>query len=122
MKNTKLLLKQIPSIPNLKAAVGVSSSGDKLLVFSSSKNSFQIASIDDSLEAFGGITVVGPGVSARPIDPTLWLKSWLQFKGLKFGGEGWGLPGSSCKLSVTFTKDSRGITSVQAHWICIPTE
>lgn len=122
MKNKKLVLKQVPSIPNLKAAIGVSSSGNKLLVFSSSKDSFQIACIDDSLKEFGGITVVGPGVSARSIDPTLWQKFWLLIKGLKIGGEGWGLPGSSCKLSVTVTTGQGGIRSIEAHWICTPSE
>jgi hypothetical protein len=122
MENTKLVLKEIPSVPKLKSALGASSHGHKLLVFSSDKDSFHIALAEGSLESFGGITVVSPGVSERGIDTTLWLDRWLQVKGLQFGAGGWGQVGSSCKLSVTFYASAgiKEINSVNAKWVCTP--
>jgi hypothetical protein len=125
MKSTKLILKEVPAVPNLKTAEGVSASGKKLVIFSSDADSFHISLDDGSLESFGGITVVGAGVSAKSIDPNLWFDVWLAVKGLTFGSEGWGQVGSSCKLSTTFTVSEntisgKRVTSMEARWICTP--
>ena len=122
METNQFHLKSITTVPNLKAAVGTSASSERLTVFSSDANSFHIASADDSLKSFGGITVTGPGVSAQSIDPTLWLNLWLAVKGLKFGSGGWGPVGTKCKMSVTFSTNAPGeITAAHANWICTPT-
>jgi hypothetical protein len=120
MRKTKVVLKEIPSVPNLKAAIATST-GTKLVVFSSDKNSFHIALAAGGPKAFGGITVVGPGVSERNIDPFLWMKHWAEVEGLTFGSDGWGQVGSKCKLVVTFNPAGNAkIGAFQARWVCTP--
>jgi hypothetical protein len=120
---TKLQLKQVPSIPALKVAEGLKTpSGTKLIAFSGHKDSLHIVA-DASVPGFGGITVIGPGVTTIEMDwgTVIDIGYALAKKIFGGGGGGGGGTGQKCKWVTTVTTDANGnVTSMSSQMVCEP--
>jgi hypothetical protein len=120
----RLSFKEVASIPHLKMAEGLKArSGTRLVAFSWHEDSVHIAA-DSSIRGFGGITVIGPGVTTAKLD---WGKL-IDFAidlGMKIlGGDdggGGGGHGQTCTMTSTVTTDAKGnVTSMNAGMNCKP--
>jgi hypothetical protein len=109
MPTTNLKFQPVPSVPNLKIAEGLQTdSGAKLLAFTTGTDIVHVVSADGALQAFGGLTVIGPNVTTIALDWKKMLKDMVVGGGTK----------SSCTWTQTVVVEPGGKTTTTTTNTC----
>jgi hypothetical protein len=124
MASMQLDLREVPSVSNLRVANLTTDDGVNLLASAVGTDSVHIVSADGSLEGFGGLTIIGPGVTTIGRDVGDWVRLALTlYHGLKGDGGGGGGGGGGnfkCTSTTTTTVSSDGKSTSTTVTACGP--